>query len=60
LTGLPALTIPCGLVGGMPAGMQIMGPAFREDLVLNVAYAFEKTNPLKGARPQTLVTATSK
>lgn len=60
LTGHPALTIPCGLVGGMPAGMQIMGPAFREDLVLNVAYAFEKTNPLKGARPQTLVAATSK
>lgn len=60
LTGLPALTIPCGLVNGMPAGMQIMGPAFREDLVLNVAYAFEKTNPLKGARPQSIAATSVK
>ena len=60
LTGLPALTIPCGLVDGMPAGMQITGPAFREDLVLNVAYAFEKTNPMQGAKPPTLSAASVK
>ncbi|MEB3101768.1 amidase [Ferviditalea candida] len=47
LTGLPSLSIPCGLSQGMPVGMQIMGPAFKEETLLQVAYAFEKANPLK-------------
>lgn len=51
LTGLPSLTIPCGLSQGMPVGMQIMGPAFKEETVLQAAYAFEKANPLE-AKPQ--------
>lgn len=48
LTGLPALTVPCGLIAGLPVGMQVMGPAFREELLLNVGYAIEQTNPLVG------------
>jgi len=51
LTGLPALSIPCGIQDGLPVGLQIMGPAFKEESVLNVAYALEKTNPLKGRKP---------
>src|SRR5690606_31757670 len=33
LTGLPALTVPCGFKDGMPVGVQIMGPAFSETLI---------------------------
>ncbi len=51
LTGLPTLSVPCGLNNGMPVGLQIMGPAFREDLVLNTGYAIEQTNPLQGKKP---------
>jgi aspartyl-tRNA(Asn)/glutamyl-tRNA(Gln) amidotransferase subunit A len=51
LTGLPAISIPCGFSEGLPVGMQIIGPAFEEGKVLNFAYAFEKTNPLKGKKP---------
>lgn len=51
LTGLPTLSVPCGLNNGMPVGLQIMGPAFREDLVLNAGYAIEQTNPLQGSKP---------
>lgn len=51
ITGLPALSIPCGLSNGIPIGMQIMGPAFKEESVLNVAYAHEQSNPLKGRKP---------
>jgi aspartyl-tRNA(Asn)/glutamyl-tRNA(Gln) amidotransferase subunit A len=51
LTGLPAISIPCDFSEGLPVGMQIIGPAFEEGKVLNFAYAFEKTNPLKGKKP---------
>lgn len=50
-TGLPAISIPCGIIDGMPVGMQIIGPAFKENVILNVAYAFEQTNPLRGKKP---------
>ncbi|MBF6633675.1 MAG: Asp-tRNA(Asn)/Glu-tRNA(Gln) amidotransferase GatCAB subunit A, partial [Planococcus sp. (in: Bacteria)] len=51
LTGLPALSIPCGVREGLPVGLQIMGPAFQEEKVLNVAYAIEKLELMKGHKP---------
>ncbi|WP_439649433.1 amidase [Lentibacillus daqui] len=42
LTGLPALSVPCGYKSELPVGLQIMGPAFKEGLVLNVGYALEQ------------------
>jgi aspartyl-tRNA(Asn)/glutamyl-tRNA(Gln) amidotransferase subunit A len=42
LLGLPALSIPCGLSGGgLPVGLQIIGPPFEEALVLRVGAAME-------------------
>jgi aspartyl-tRNA(Asn)/glutamyl-tRNA(Gln) amidotransferase subunit A len=41
--GLPAISLPCGFTqGGLPIGLQIAGPHWREDLVLRLAYAYEK------------------
>jgi len=40
LTGLPAISIPCGLVERLPVGMQLIAPKFREDLLLRVASIF--------------------
>ncbi|HYM75488.1 MAG TPA: amidase [Candidatus Dormibacteraeota bacterium] len=41
--GLPAISVPCGFTqSGMPIGLQIAGPHWREDLVLRVAYAYEQ------------------
>ncbi len=51
LTGLPAISVPCGFSEGLPVGMQIIGPAFKEEEVLNFAYAFESMNSLLGLRP---------
>ncbi|MGD0499194.1 MAG: amidase [Bryobacteraceae bacterium] len=40
--GLPALSMPCGLSpGGLPIGLQIVGPAFDEALILRVGAALE-------------------
>jgi aspartyl-tRNA(Asn)/glutamyl-tRNA(Gln) amidotransferase subunit A len=41
LAGLPALSIPCGTVGGLPVGLQIIGPHFAEAKLLNVAHGFQ-------------------
>ena len=41
--GLPAISVPCGFTqGGLPIGLQIAGPHWREDLVLRLAYAYEQ------------------
>jgi aspartyl-tRNA(Asn)/glutamyl-tRNA(Gln) amidotransferase subunit A len=41
--GLPAISVPCGFTnGGLPIGLQIAGPHWREDLVLRLAYAYER------------------
>jgi len=42
MAGLPAISVPCGLDDGMPVGLQIVGPAFGEQRILDVAYAYQK------------------
>jgi aspartyl-tRNA(Asn)/glutamyl-tRNA(Gln) amidotransferase subunit A len=43
LTGLPALSIPCGYSSdGLPIGMQIVGRAYDETTVLRVGYSYER------------------
>jgi len=40
--GYPALSMPCGLnAGGLPLGLQIVGPVFEEALLLRVGAALE-------------------
>jgi aspartyl-tRNA(Asn)/glutamyl-tRNA(Gln) amidotransferase subunit A len=41
LAGLPAISVPCGFAQGLPAGMQIIGPHFGEERLLNVAHRFQ-------------------
>ena len=41
LTGMPAASVPCGFTDGLPVGLQVMGPAFSDPLVLRVARAYE-------------------
>jgi aspartyl-tRNA(Asn)/glutamyl-tRNA(Gln) amidotransferase subunit A len=41
--GLPAVSVPCGFThSGLPIGLQIAGPHWREDLVLRLAHAYEQ------------------
>ena len=41
LAGIPAISIPCGLVDGLPVGLQLMGAHFAESTLLRAAAAFE-------------------
>ncbi|WP_028794316.1 amidase [Thalassobaculum salexigens] len=47
LTQQPAATIPCGRVGGLPVGLQIVGPKWGEDMVLTASAAFEGVMPIE-------------
>jgi len=44
LAGLPALSIPCGLAGSLPVGLQLIGRAWDEVTVLRAADAFERVH----------------
>ncbi len=48
LTGICAISIPCGYVEGLPVGLQIIGDKFEELKVLRLARAFEKHVSLGG------------
>jgi amidase len=43
--GLPAVSVPTGLAGALPMGVQLIGPRFREDLVLDAAEVIESRCP---------------
>ncbi len=51
LAGIPAISIPCGFVEGLPVGLQIMAGAFAEEKILQVAYAYEQANDWHKQRP---------
>lgn len=43
IAGLPAISIPCGFnIEGLPIGMQLIGKQFSENVLLNIAYAYEQ------------------
>ena len=55
LAGVPAISIPCGLSDGLPVGLQLAGPAFSENRLLDAAYALEQAlafdgSPARGER----------
>ena len=41
LAGLPGLSLPCGLVDGLPMGLQLIGPHFSESRLLNAAHRYQ-------------------
>lgn len=44
LAGVPAISLPCGISGNMPVGMQIIGKPLGEETLLRTAYTFEQNN----------------
>lgn len=42
LAGIPAISVPCGVIDGLPVGLQIMGKQFDEPIILKVADAYEQ------------------
>ena len=51
LAGLPGMSIPCGFVGGLPVGLQLIGNYFDEARLLNVAHRYQLATDWHVRRP---------
>ncbi len=51
LAGLPGASVPCGFVDGLPVGLQLVGPAFGEETLLNFAHRFQRATDWHHAMP---------
>ena len=47
LAGLPGISVPCGMSQGLPVGLQVLAPQWREDVALRVARAYEVASGVK-------------
>jgi aspartyl-tRNA(Asn)/glutamyl-tRNA(Gln) amidotransferase subunit A len=54
LAGLPGISFPCGFASGLPVGLQLVGPPFRENNLLAVAVEFQKRTDWHKRRPPAL------
>jgi len=52
ILGLPAASVPCGFVDGMPIGLQIIGPRFADVKVMRAAQAFSVIQPWMDYHPK--------
>ena len=52
LAGLPGLSVPCGFVGGLPVGLQILGKYMDDETVLNVGEVYENATDWRMEKPK--------
>jgi aspartyl-tRNA(Asn)/glutamyl-tRNA(Gln) amidotransferase subunit A len=53
LAGIPGISVPCGFTSeNLPVGLQILGPHFREELVLRIAHQFEQATEFHLKNPE--------
>ena len=59
LSGLPAMSLPCGMLDGLPIGLQLIAPHFEEGRILNLAAQYQRRTdwhrrhpPIADAQPE--------
>ncbi len=54
IAGLPAISLPCGFVDGLPVGLQLIGPSLGEESIIRAAYTYEQATDWHTMRPNLL------
>jgi aspartyl-tRNA(Asn)/glutamyl-tRNA(Gln) amidotransferase subunit A len=52
LAGLPGISVPCGFADKLPVGLQLVGPHFAEDRILQVAHQYQLATDWHKACPE--------
>ena len=52
IAGIPAVSLPCGKVDGLPVGLQVMSRHLGEETMLRVAYSYEQATEWHKLRPE--------
>jgi aspartyl-tRNA(Asn)/glutamyl-tRNA(Gln) amidotransferase subunit A len=52
LAGLPGLSLPCGFIDGLPMGLQLIGPHFSEDRLMNAGHGYQLATDWHMRAPQ--------
>jgi aspartyl-tRNA(Asn)/glutamyl-tRNA(Gln) amidotransferase subunit A len=52
LAGLPALSLPCGFVEGLPLALQLVSRPFTENLILSLGMAYQKATDFHRQHPK--------
>lgn len=52
IAGLTSISVPCGFIDGLPIGLQIIGPQFAEELVLQAAHSYQQATDWHVRKPQ--------
>ena len=51
IAGVPAISLPCGFVDGLPVGLQLIGPSLGEESIIQAAYTYEQATDWHTMRP---------
>ena len=52
IAGIPGISVPAGMVEGLPVGLQILGKPLAEETLLQIAYAYEQATDWHTMRPE--------
>ena len=52
ISGLPGISLPCGLSDGLPVGLQVIANSFQEATMFRVAAAYERATKHHEMRPE--------